>query len=204
MVFQLEVYYKVDRFLTGLTAQWYSNKTSLHLKSYKIHFWFHKKLKGIVRFGVKWTYGIILSMKLWRVQIDPVAHSSIETKNILPYWDTSHRVVRVSASSLATRKMDEVRFLISEKVDKNTTLHLWKRYFDRCPRQVTKVIRFWGFLHFFFNRVSSTIGQKIRIFCRLKTEIEEGILADWVRFKGLNRGAELQFFSKILSTVCGE
>ena len=38
LVFQLEVYYKVDRFLTGLTAQqngstaqWYSNKTSLHL-----------------------------------------------------------------------------------------------------------------------------------------------------------------------------
>ena len=36
MVFQLEVYYKVDRLLTGLTAQqkgttarWYSNKTSL-------------------------------------------------------------------------------------------------------------------------------------------------------------------------------
>ena len=35
-VFQLEVYYKVDRLLTGLTAQqkgttapWYSNKTSL-------------------------------------------------------------------------------------------------------------------------------------------------------------------------------
>ena len=26
----LEVYYKVDRLLTGLTAQWYSNKTSLH------------------------------------------------------------------------------------------------------------------------------------------------------------------------------
>ena len=36
MVFQFEVYYKVDRLLTGLTAQqkgtsvrWYSNKTSL-------------------------------------------------------------------------------------------------------------------------------------------------------------------------------
>ena len=41
LVFQLEVYYKVDRLLTGLTAQqkgttarWYSNKTSL----YFIHF----------------------------------------------------------------------------------------------------------------------------------------------------------------------
>ena len=39
LVFQLEVYYKVDRLLTGLTAQqrettarWYSNKTSLTLK----------------------------------------------------------------------------------------------------------------------------------------------------------------------------
>ena len=38
LVFQLEVYYKVDRLLTGLTAQqkgttarWYSNKTSLPL-----------------------------------------------------------------------------------------------------------------------------------------------------------------------------
>ena len=37
LVFQIEVYYKVDRLLTGLTAQqkgtaarWYSNKTSLH------------------------------------------------------------------------------------------------------------------------------------------------------------------------------
>ena len=36
LVFQLEVYYKVDRLLTGITAQqkgttaqWYSNKTSL-------------------------------------------------------------------------------------------------------------------------------------------------------------------------------
>ena len=38
MVFQFEVYYKVDRLLTGLTAQkkgtttrWYSNKTSLNI-----------------------------------------------------------------------------------------------------------------------------------------------------------------------------
>ena len=38
LVFQLQVYYKVDRLLTGLTAQqkgttarWYSNKTSLYL-----------------------------------------------------------------------------------------------------------------------------------------------------------------------------
>ena len=38
-VFQLEVYYKVDRLLTGPTAQqkgtaarWYSNKTSLYWK----------------------------------------------------------------------------------------------------------------------------------------------------------------------------
>ena len=37
LVFQLEAYYKVDRLLTGLTAQqkgttapWYSNKTSLN------------------------------------------------------------------------------------------------------------------------------------------------------------------------------
>ena len=40
LVFQLEVYYKVDR-LTGLTSQlkgttarWYSNKTSLHTNVY--------------------------------------------------------------------------------------------------------------------------------------------------------------------------
>ena len=38
LVFQQEVYYKVDRLLTGLTVQpkgttarWYSNKTSLHV-----------------------------------------------------------------------------------------------------------------------------------------------------------------------------
>jgi len=37
LVFQLEVYYELDRLLTGITAQqkgttarWYSNKTSLH------------------------------------------------------------------------------------------------------------------------------------------------------------------------------
>ena len=43
LVFQLEVYYKVDRPLTGLTAQqkgttaqWYSNKTSL-AKSKKLY-----------------------------------------------------------------------------------------------------------------------------------------------------------------------
>ena len=40
LVFQLEVYYKVDRLLTGLTAQqkgttaqWHSNKTSLPKKN---------------------------------------------------------------------------------------------------------------------------------------------------------------------------
>ena len=43
LVFQLEVYYKVDRLLTGLTAQqkgttarWYSNKTSLEIQSNEI------------------------------------------------------------------------------------------------------------------------------------------------------------------------
>ena len=42
LVFQLEVYNKVVRLLTGLTAQqkgtttqWYSNKTSLHLDNVK-------------------------------------------------------------------------------------------------------------------------------------------------------------------------
>ena len=37
LVFQLEIYYKLDRLLTGITAQqkgttaqWYSNKTSLY------------------------------------------------------------------------------------------------------------------------------------------------------------------------------
>ena len=45
LVFQLEVYYKVDKLLTGLTAQqkgttarWYSNKTSL---------WVNQKMKPI-------------------------------------------------------------------------------------------------------------------------------------------------------------
>ena len=40
LVFQLEVYYMVDRPLTGLTAQqkgttaqWYSNKTSQHIQA---------------------------------------------------------------------------------------------------------------------------------------------------------------------------
>ena len=43
MVFQLEVYYKVDRLLTaqqkGTTARWYSNKTSL--------LWFGNWLGGL-------------------------------------------------------------------------------------------------------------------------------------------------------------
>ena len=43
LVFQLEVYYKVDRLLTGLTAQqkgttarWYSNKTSLPMDTKRV------------------------------------------------------------------------------------------------------------------------------------------------------------------------
>ena len=47
LVFQLEVYYKVDRLLTGLTAQqkgttarWYSNVTSLSWQKYKIIFFY--------------------------------------------------------------------------------------------------------------------------------------------------------------------
>ena len=51
LVFQLEVYYKVDRLLTGLTSQqkgttarWYSNKTSLeaqrlHITEPKLRFY---------------------------------------------------------------------------------------------------------------------------------------------------------------------
>ena len=42
LVFQLEVYFNVDRLLTGLTAQqkgttarWYSNKTSLHIVAFQ-------------------------------------------------------------------------------------------------------------------------------------------------------------------------
>ena len=45
LVFQLEVYYKVDRLLTGLTAQqkgttarWYSNKTSLPADDSIMHY----------------------------------------------------------------------------------------------------------------------------------------------------------------------
>ena len=45
LVFQLEVYYEVDRLLTGLTAQqkgttaqWYLNKTSLNIILIKIHY----------------------------------------------------------------------------------------------------------------------------------------------------------------------
>ena len=45
LVFQLEVYYKVDRLLNGLTAQgkgttarWYSNKTSLNIIRLNFHF----------------------------------------------------------------------------------------------------------------------------------------------------------------------
>ena len=47
LLFQLEIYYKVDRLVTGLTAQqkgttarWYSNKTSLvsSIKFFKLKF----------------------------------------------------------------------------------------------------------------------------------------------------------------------
>ena len=52
LVFQLEVYYNVDRLLTGLTAQqkgttaqWYTNKTSLFkTKSNNIRFVFSLKI----------------------------------------------------------------------------------------------------------------------------------------------------------------
>ena len=51
MLFQLEVYYKVDRLLTGLTdqqkgttARWYSNKTSLYI--------IHIRKEGRVRFNL--------------------------------------------------------------------------------------------------------------------------------------------------------
>ena len=44
LVFRLEVFYKVDRLLTGLpaqqkgtTARWYSNKTSLTIHIYNLH-----------------------------------------------------------------------------------------------------------------------------------------------------------------------
>ena len=50
LVFQLEVYYKVDRLLTGLTAQqkgttarWHSNKTSLHLLIFNLDKYIIKK-----------------------------------------------------------------------------------------------------------------------------------------------------------------
>ena len=53
LVFQLEVYYKVDRLLTGLTAQqkgttarWYSNKTALFTISTKT---FNKRKHAIER-----------------------------------------------------------------------------------------------------------------------------------------------------------
>ena len=45
LIFQLEVYYKVDRLQTGLTAQqegttarWFSNKTSLEINNCAINF----------------------------------------------------------------------------------------------------------------------------------------------------------------------
>ena len=56
LVFQIEVYYKVVRLLTGLTAQqkgaaarWYSNKTPL--LSYKCTLLFMSKNKYHFRFG---------------------------------------------------------------------------------------------------------------------------------------------------------
>ena len=52
LVFQLEVYYKVDRLLTGLTTQqkgttiarWYSNKTTLFVTKLRIKLFKNKGL----------------------------------------------------------------------------------------------------------------------------------------------------------------
>ena len=50
LLFQLEVYFKVHRLLTGLTAQqegttarWYSNKTSLHMHE-EVNTWRHLRI----------------------------------------------------------------------------------------------------------------------------------------------------------------
>ena len=55
LIFQLEVYYKIDRILTGLTAQpkgttarWYSNKTSLFFTNYIDHF---LRIDKIIEYG---------------------------------------------------------------------------------------------------------------------------------------------------------
>ena len=56
LVFQLEVYYKVDRLLTGLpaqqkgtTARWYSNKTSLEVfYFYELSICFWGFLQGFI------------------------------------------------------------------------------------------------------------------------------------------------------------
>ena len=53
LVFQLEVYYKVDRLLTGLTAQpkgttarWYLNKTTLHYMNFTFRNNFNAKTES--------------------------------------------------------------------------------------------------------------------------------------------------------------
>ena len=77
LVFQLEVYYKVDRLLTGLTAQqkgttaqWYSNKTSLLFMRKKMemfNFVLDSFKRGIFDFKVK-RQGLIAGTVISKVQ----------------------------------------------------------------------------------------------------------------------------------------
>ena len=64
-VFQLEVYYKADRLLTGLTAQqkgttarWYSNKTSLSLMEFNASVWLFNCVYA------KWKWWMLISLYL--------------------------------------------------------------------------------------------------------------------------------------------
>ena len=78
MVFQLEVYYEVERLLTGLTAQqkWYSNKTSLlFLRS-----------DGIPRqISVSFISQEILTQKVYQ-----------KINNLMILWLTLHCIVDLS------------------------------------------------------------------------------------------------------------
>ena len=66
LVFQLEVFYKVDRLLTGLTAQekettarWYSNKTSLF-------FQIMKNYKGFIFHNFSCSYSYLITLYFYR------------------------------------------------------------------------------------------------------------------------------------------
>ena len=109
LVFQLEVSYKVDRLLTGLTAQqkgtnaqWYTNKTSLPAKFKKIHYLLFTLTPCMFVLLKHWLRLrrcdlVVLSMRLRQrlLQVDPLL-IGIDTNTILMESWTEEKIMNLN------------------------------------------------------------------------------------------------------------